>query len=290
MQRKHFLPPLIILAILLSALTASAIAEDDERFRHDIQYLIDGRITIDREVGHACTTGAVKRQQVRGYGEMTRTESVRIAPHIMRIDESSDWTTADDALRNLSVVTAIDLCARPITTADHDYDIGDYDIKEGDQISPYHPLVVSGDISVSNLTDQVWITSIESNPGEVGSFDTSYHVAYGPGPIEEIYGQLDSRGIRHFYVDDYRWWYDPDEDGGIDRGDYYVGNYFNIDQYAYTSGGEMSRYISMSSPFSGAVLVEDMNVVGMAEVRESFKLDNLEGGPLAVTLEWYDLF
>ncbi len=275
---------------MLLAMAAPVIAQDDPRIDHSIRYAVDGLISIDRQLGHACTTGAVKRQTVRGYGEMFKTETVRIAPHIITVDEETDWITASDAIRNLSVITTIDLCARPMSTAAHDYSEGDYDIKEGDIISPYHPLVVSGDLLVRPMTSQLWAASVTANPGQEGTYHSDFIAAYGPGPYEEVFGQMDEFGIVTFYEDDYRWWFDPIKVDGIDSGDHYVGNYFEIDQYAYTSGGEMTRFISMSSPFYNTLLLDDMAIVGMAEVRESFEMRNLEPGPLAITFAWYDLF
>lgn len=277
---------------MLIAMTAPVIAQDDTRIDHSIRYQLDGLISIDRELGHACTTGAVKRQTVMGYGEFNKTENVRIAPHIITVDEVSEWTTAVDAIRNLAVTTTFDLCARPKSTAAFTYEDpdGEYVINAGDVINPYHPLVVSGDLGVIDLTSQLWAASITPNPGQVAGYQSDFIAAYGPGPYEEIYGQIDDFGFITFYDDDFRWWFDPGEKDGISRGDYYVGNYFEIDQYAYTSGGEMTRFISISSPFSGALLIDDMAVVGRAEVRESFEMDNLKPGPKAITLAWHELF
>lgn len=298
MMKRFQLSAVLIPALIFIFLAAPVIAQtgnptldrEGERFSHTIQFDVSGRITIDRELGHACTTGAVKRQTVRGFGDMVRTESVRIAPHIINVDESTDWTTAEDAIRNLAVSTTIDLCSRAMSTSNQVYDEGDYNIQENDVIHTYHPLVVDGTISADRATDQVWAFYVSANPGEEGSYHSDFIAAYGPGPYEDMYGEIDELGEVTFYDDDYRWWFDSSEDDGIDRGDYYVGNYFEIDQYAYTSGGELSRYISMSSPFSGALLKEELDVIGMAEVRESFEMDNLEGGPKAITLAWYDLF
>ena len=77
---------------------------------------------------------------------------------------------------------------------------------------------------------------------------------------------------------------------GYKRGDYYVGNYFNIEQYAHTSNGFLRRFISLSNPFEPAYLEEYLEVIGMAKVREAFRMHNLKGGPKAVTLAWYELF
>lgn len=298
MKKQLQLLALLITVLIVAVLAAPVIAQtgnptldrEGERFSHTIQFKVGGKITIDRKLGQACTSGAVKTQAVRGYGEMERTESVRIAPHIINIDEVTDWSTAEDAVQNLAVSTTIDLCARAMSTANQVYDEGDYNIQENDVIHTYHPLVVDGTISADRKTDQIWATFVSANPGEEGSHHSDFIAAYGPGPYEEMYGEMDELGEVTFYDDDYRWWFDSSEDDGIDRGDYYVGNYFEIDQYAYTSDGELSRYISMSSPFSGALLEEELEVTGMAEVRESFEMDNLEGGPKAITLAWYDLF
>ncbi len=297
MQKRIFLLVILTLTLLLSLFAAPAIAED-ERFSHTIQYNISGRISIDRELGHACTTGAVKKQQVRGFGEMTKTENVRIASNIITVDEKTDWSTASDALRNLAVTTTIELCNRPMSTAAQTYSEGDYDIKIGDIIHTYHPLVVSGDFVVSPATDQIWATYISPNPGEEGSYHSNFIAAYGPGPYEAAYGYLDRDRAIAFYDEEYLWEFDlgvilqQRDDGkkGYDRGDFYVGNYFEIDQYAYTSGGEFARMISMSSPFTGALLEEELFVLGMAEVRESFEMHNLKAGKDAITLRWYELF
>lgn len=300
MGKRSRIISLALATLFFAALTAPVIAQTEtgvppldrrtERFSHTIQFNVGGRITIDRQLGHACTTGAVKRQRVRGFGEMVKSESVRIAPHIIAVDEVTDWTTADDAIRNLAVTTTIDLCSRAMSTSDQVYSEAGYNIKEGDIIHTYHPMVVDGTISASRATDQFWATSVSVNPGEEGSYHSDFIAAYGPGPYEEMFGEVDDFGVVTFYSEDYRWWFDPDEDDGIDRGDYYVGNYFEIDQFAYTSDGRLSRYISMSSPFSGTLLEEELNVTGMASVRESFEMDNLEGGPKAITLAWHELF
>ncbi len=283
--------------MLLSVLATPAVA-DDERFSHFIQYNISGEISIDRELGHACTTGAVKRQQVRGFGEMTKTENVRIASNIITVDEKTDWSTATDALRNLAVTTTIELCSRPISTATQTYSDNGYELEIGDIIHTYDPMVVSEQISVSALTRQIWATYISPNPGEEGSYHSDFIAAYGPGPYEAAYGYLDRDGTIAFYDEEYMWEYNPDvilqqrDDrlDGYDRGDFYVGNYFEIDQYAYTSGGQFSRIISMSSPFTGGVLEEELFVLGMAEVRESFEMHSLKAGKDAITLKWYELF
>lgn len=298
-----------VLAVLLFiTLAAPVIAQPDtgvpsldrmtERFSHTIQFVADGRITIDRQLGHDCTTGAVKRQTVRGFGEMVKSESVRIARRIMKVDEVTDWTTAEDAIQNLAVVTTIDLCSRAMSTASQVYEVEGLEVMPGTVFQTYNPFVVDGTIPTDRATDQRWATAVSVNPGEEGSFSSDFIAAYGPGPYEALFGEISREGIVYFYDDDFMWEYDPtvlysERDSltrGYERGDYYVGNYFEIDQFAYTSDGELRRIISMSSPFNNALLEEELHVVGMASVRDSFDMHNLQGGPKAITLAWHELF
>ncbi len=288
MQKWSF-TPLFFTLIFLLALAIPAVAEGDTRFSHRADYLIDGMIELDKQIGDPCTTGSVKYQTIRGYGRMTKSETLDIAPHIMAVEDTMDWTTAEDAVRNLEVTNTIELCARPLSAAAEAYRSDEYDIEEGDIISPYHPLVVDGLLDIRSKTSQVWANAASPNPGHEGSYAADFIAAYGPGPREEagVIGEFDEI---IFFDEDYMWWFDDFKEDGIDRGDRYVGNYFEIDQYLYTSDGETRRFISMSSPFSTALLEEEMEVIGMTEVTETFSMDNLEPGPDAITLAWYELF
>jgi len=295
-----------IIFLLITAAAAPVIAQDippvlqnpDTIFDHSIVYDIGGRISINRQLGDELSTGAVKRTTVRGYGEMTKVENVRIAANIIKVDEIADWNVPADAVGGLTVTTTIDLCSRPMATAAHVYDNNGYDIKEGDVINIYHPLVVSGDLAVNRLTDQLWAIRQVTDQGHSGHYDSDFIAAYGPGPYERKYGIIDQLGNIFYYDEDYMWTYDEgihpnDRDHrrlGYDRGDYYVGNYFDIEQFASISGGRMHRYISMSNPFENSLLTEEMSVTGSAAVRESFSNHGLIGGPKAVTLAWYELF
>ena len=290
---------MILAIMIIITITLPVIAQDDSSFSHTINYKIGGLISIDRQIGHDCSTGAVKKQTVRGYAEMTKHESVRIAKGIMKIDEQSDWSVPANALSGLTVTTTIKLCSRPMSAASQVYAFDtDNILKEGDIINPYHPLVVDGTISVSGLTSQLWATALSTIPGHTGSYYADFVAAYGPGPYEVMYGMEDQYGNIYFPDKDFIWEYDPavayfDRDHktrGYKRGKYYVGNYFNIEQYAYTSNGSLKRFISMSSPFEDTILVEDLEVIGMAAVREAFSMHNLKGGPKAITLTWYELF
>jgi hypothetical protein len=297
---------IITIVLFIFAITAPVIAQDvppvlqnpDLRFEHSIIFDIGGMISINRQLGDKISTGAVKRTTVRGYGEMTKVENVRIAANIIKIDEVTDWNVPSDAIRNLVVTTVIDLASRPMVTAAQDYDEDGYDIKEGDIINVYDPLVVLGDLEVRRLTQQLWSTRLVTNQGHTGSYHADFIAAYGPGPYEREFGIPTDEGDIFYYDEKYMWTYDrgvswtdrDDRRDGYERGDYYVGNYFSIEQYAYTSSGEMQRLISMSNPFENTLLIEELSVIGSSSVREAFDFHGLKGGPKAITLAWYELF
>jgi len=51
-------------------------------------------------------------------------------------------------------------------------------------------------------------------------------------------------------------------------------NAFFIDQRAYTSGGEMKRYIDLVCPVSGTYIYEDSEIKGYADVTDSLRMEN----------------
>lgn len=299
-------------------LATPAIAENGPSISHTIRYDVSGFISIDRTLGHECSTGAVKNQTIVGYGDLLKWENVRMVPHIISHQDETSWNVPADAVRGLTVTTTIDLCARPMMTAAENYfdlpDVftaeqlefletasleelraiqralnDDRFIIEGDLISPYHPLVVEDLISVNPKTEQIWGTRITTTPGSEGFYEVDFRAAYGPGP-REVGGVEIEPGVVIFYHPDQMWWFDSTKEDGYDKGRFYVGNYFHIDQHAYTSSGTMQRLISISSPFSFAYTYDNIRVTGQAEILEAFSMENLEAGRDARTLEWHDLF
>ncbi len=107
------------------------------------------------------------------------------------------------------------------------------------------------------LTEQIWAVSVEADPGHTGSLGMKFEAAYGDPATKD------------------------DDD--------YVGNYFNIDQHAYTSSGVTKRQIDISSPESHGYLSENMTVVGMSDVRESFSMKNYKA-ELDTVVNWWYLF
>jgi hypothetical protein len=297
---QKWLPKVVLSSLIIIIVSAAHVAaQDNTRFDHTMMFEIGGRITIDREIGQACKTGAVKNTTVRGYGEMTKYEKIKIAQNIMTVDEISDWEVPAFAIEGLTVTTTIRLCNRPMAVVAEVYKIDDdTELEVGDVINIYHPLVVDGTIKVARMTNQIWATSVMTNPDHTGSYHADFIAAYGPGPYEKMYGIEDKYGNIYFPDEEFIWTYDPivtyfnrdHRNYGYERGDYYVGNYFNIEQYAATTQGELRRYISISEPFENTLLKEELTVIGRASVREALKMHNLKGGPKAVTLAWYELF
>ena len=311
LHKNPYLNILLVLLFIL-AITGPALANDDlPRFDYTATYDVDGKIRFERVTGHECSTGAEKTQTIEGYGHLQKYEDVTISRNIIRNEETTEWTVPEDAIDGLVVTTIIDLCARPMSTADFsyiddsdlifegmdeaaaDYVYEEYGISEGDVINPYHPWVVDGKIEVSPKTEQVWAAQIATDQGHSGIYEQEFVAAYGPGPYNP--GQ----------DKDFKWWFDEDEDEkttqlqwlggedkefGIDYGDRYVGNYFEIDQYTQTTSGLTRRLISMSDPFDNLYLHEEYEVTGESEVEEAFIMEILPPGPDAITLEWYDMF
>jgi len=270
--RKSYFFHLVLIALFAIAITGPALASDLPRFEYTADYDARGKIDFERVIGHECYTGAEKTQLIKGYGNFTKSDEVKIYPHVITHKDRTDWEVPEDAVDGLTVTTVIDLCARPMTTADHDYidehellvdDVSEataeyvyehYGIQEGDLINPYHPLVVDGTIEVSPKTEQVWANQIETIPGHEGAYHADFIAAYGPGPYHPHYDEDFTWEIDRSKEGYEMWWFDETKEFGVDYGDRYVGNYFDIEQYAYTTSGEMRRLISISEPFENRFL------------------------------------
>ncbi len=308
MHKKPYLNIFLILLFIL-AITGPALANDDlPRFDYTATYDVEGKIRFERVTGHGCSTGAEKTQTIEGYGHLQKYEDVSISKNIIRNEEITEWTVPEDAIDGLVVTTIIDLCARPMSTAAHDYiedtDLlfkgideataefvyAEYGITEGDIINPYHPLVVDGTIEVNPMTDQVWAAQIATDQGHSGIYEQEFVAAYGPGPYHPRAGDDFSWSLDKSKKGVDLWWHSDKKEFGIDYGDRYVGNYFEIDQYTHTTSGLTRRLISMSNPFDNLYLHEEYEVTGMSEVEEAFTMEILPPGPDAITLEWYDMF
>lgn len=97
---------LILVALLFAA---SAFAQDS--MFHEAEYHMDGRIDFKQQVGDDQGTGAKRKQTIAGEGEMNKAlQSVQISGKLT-MEDTQDWTTAENAAQNLTVTSAIELCA-----------------------------------------------------------------------------------------------------------------------------------------------------------------------------------
>ena len=129
---------------------------------------------------------------------------------------------------------------------------------------------------VNPLTSQIWAVQVSADPGFSGNLHQDFEAAYGFwAGADDYLGNGDNA-----------WSFD---NGDVVRGPDYVGNYFNIDQFARTSMGTVQRFIDISSPWSGAYLYEDMSIVGTSEIEEAFSMENIAPGADIIG-DWWDIF
>ena len=355
---------LALAVVFVLAFAVPAFAQD---MTHNATYKMDGTISLVKQVGHVCNTGAQMNQNIGGQGEMEKVMNTAQIQGRITVDDSNDFVTAEDAVNNLFVRSGVQLCAPgkhtasatertylaenwgPLTThASHidgqtvrdlgpnpvwlETDSWDYipDATElywngfagmnlAEQLlawaqglgSPQLEATVTAlttqrerEIFIAThaddlpglaaflqytewgytpLTNQIWAARVEANPGEVGQLSQDFEAAYGP---------FDGAGITATHAgfnDEWGFGTRAGYPWGFTRGVDYVGNYFNMDQFAYTSGGQTMRYINISSPFSHALVFEDMSVTGMAEIEDVFVMDNIRPGE-AATPDWWDMF
>ena len=139
---------------------------------------------------------------------------------------------------------------------------------------------------IDGLTDQIWAVRVEAEPGHTGTLEQNFEAAYGSygGVIVDPEASIPSDGS-----DD--WFFQLDSDGVWEAvvGDDYVGNYFNIEQLAATSKGTVQRFISVSSPWSHAMVEENTTATGTVEIQEAFVMENIKPGNQVVS-DWWGLF
>jgi len=335
-----------ILAVTLAVVFVLAFAAPvfaQANMTHNAVYKMDGSIDLEKQVGHLCNTGAEMKQTIKGEGVMDKVMDVAMQRWKVTVSDQNDWVTAEDAVRNLTVTSAIELCAPPkyeatasefvyspkvgwqklsertyIPSAFEMYEVGLRERSLRSQALAAHmdnPNLQAEILAMTpaelrayvaehepeihryttleydKVSDQIWAVQVAADPGFSGNIHQNFEAAYGPygGYIEDP--EADLPAAVNFADGDNFWFFQLDEDGvrRVERGDDYLGNYFNIDQMARTSQGVVRRYIDISSPFSHAYLYEDMEVVGMAEIEEAFAMNNIPPGEEA-TPDWWDLF
>ena len=272
-----------IVAVSLAVIFTLALATPAfGSMEHEATYKWEGTIDFSQQAGHLCNTGAEMQQRITGQGAMEKAKNVYMEEGLITVEDSNDWVTAPDAIRNLTVTSAIMLCAPAKTVyEDEPYNsdfYGYYDDLEDDSGKDY---------ATDAISDQVWAVQVSADPGYSGQIDMAFEAAYSPWVYEDD-SDADMEPWRSawFEGDVYEAWPGFEQQ---DMGPWFAGNYFNIEQFSRTSQGTHRRHIDISSPWSHAYLTETMTVTGMSEVWEAFSMDNLTAGDEVGQL-WWELF
>ncbi len=274
--------------ITLAIIFTLSVALPAFAFQHEATYKFDGTIDFSSTAGHFCNTGAQMEQRISGQGTMTKTKDVYMEEGLITVSDNNDWVTAPDAVRNLTVTTAIKLCAPAKYTYDGSENAA---TASSDVMFPYDGagnLVADDTNSNWNaLTDQIWAVSVSPDPGFSGQLDMAFEAANSNNFWDSKDDAINANSAYNgaWYTSPYDDW----DYKGTAAGPWFAGSYFNIEQFSRTSQGTHRRYIDISSPWNHGYLKETMTVVGMSEVWEAFSMDNLPAGDEVGSL-WWELF
>ena len=301
---------IVAVALAVIFVMALAVPAFAQVMTHGVTYEMDGTIDYKRQAGHLCNTGAEHKQTIVGTGEMSKTSSIAMIPGRLTMEDTNDYVAGETSL---TVTSVIELCAPPkYTYEDTDVDGNTFEgvvspmamYTEKDQprmwygtsaLAPHWKGTenyddVPGYGNWEAVSSQIWAVQVSADPGYSGNLHQDFEAAYGPyvghgGTVAAADATFPAA------KDSGKWGWQETAVGGITAavGADYVGNYFNIDQYARTSMGEVKRFIDVSSPWSHAYLMEDMSVVGKSDIQEAFDMTNLAPGADIPGL-WYDLF
>ena len=295
-----------IVAVALAVVFVMALAAPAFAMTHTATYEMDGVIDFEKQAGHLCNTGAEMKQTISGEGQMSKVMDVAISPGVLTVDDANDWVAGETSL---TVTSVWELCAPPKYTYEGDkihpstmynpelgnqpdqWFLGEYTgltDAERDTLEGTNPIYAQDWDAVS---PQIWAAQVEADPGYSGNLHQSGEAAYGPfwgdDGVQDYEDGWDDGEVNRSNT----WRWQEDSDGLLEAavGVDYVGNYFVMDQHARTSQGTVQRYIDISSPWTGAYLMEDMSVVGASEIDEAFSMENLPTGEDTVT-DWWVLF
>ena len=304
---KRSIVAVTLAVVFVMALAAPAFAQS---MTHTSTYEMDGTIDYKRQAGHLCNTGAEHKQTIVGDGEISKTSSIAMIPGRLTMEDTNDYVAGETGL---TVTSVIELCAPPKYTYDNDAYEGVVSpmamYRDADQPRTWYgqdgaidgeDFAYAGWEGTRNywdnpdygnweaVSDQIWAVQVAADPGYSGNLHQDFEAAYGPYIGQET--PADAEATFPTAADSDGWgWQDSTAGEVASVGIDYVGNYFNIDQHARTSMGEVKRFIDISSPWSHAYLHEDMSVVGQSDIEEAFDMTNLAPGADVPGL-WYDLF
>ncbi len=304
MKRTFVAVALAVIFVL--ALAAPAFAS----MNHTATYELDGTINFKKQAGHACNTGGVLKQTIAGSGKMDKLMDVAMVPGKLTVADQNDWVAGATPL---TVTSVWELCTPPKYTYEGRDALGRKVVAPVDTlhamygpsvnqpayayIGERHNMAISGTTVAQlakyydwdALTGQIWAVQVQADPGFSGNLHQKGEAAYGP-----FWAGLKAHDSAwtvapNSYTDTWRWETDKDNVIGRGIGKDYVGDYFNMEQFARTSQGTLKRYIDISSPWSHAYLMQDMTIVGKSEVKEGFSMPNQAAGK-DVPKDWWRLF
>jgi hypothetical protein len=193
--KKRTFVAVALAVVFVLALAAPAFAQD---MSHSATYNLDGDISLEKQVGHLCNTGAEMKQTIYGQGKMEKVMDVYMEQGLVTVADTNDWVTAPDAVRNLTVTSVIELCAPPKYTYDDDeftgvvhpwamycedvpltwygWDAGD-DFFLGD---PWGNTANIDDSQWDAVSKQIWAVQVEAAAGFSGNLHQNFEAAYGP--------------------------------------------------------------------------------------------------------------
>ena len=289
----------------------------------------DGVYDWELQAGHLCNTGGELKQTIMGSGELSKVMTTAQIPGRLTVSDVNDFIAGETALTVTSVIelcappkytytdTVEDVYHYPSDglrdiTMTAPVSLPTMYLADGWQVPakwvgipgfplgdgfPEEDVFLDGftGVNMENwaammgwdaVSDQIWAAQVQADPGFSGNLHQDFVAAEGPYS-GDYYGAAETMGKGDH--DKWAWQDSADTEFGTLLGKNYVGSYFEIDQMARTSMGEVKRFIDISSPWSHAYVYQDMSAVGQSEIQEAFAMNNLAAGGDIVGL-WYDLF
>ena len=304
-MKKTLLVLLVVVFVLALATPAFATGS----MTHNGYVKGDGEIIRwDKQAGHLCNTGAQAVKRSRGVGVMDNEFSITMVKGKLTVVDNHDFVSRAGTTNPMYVSTLIKLCTPPkYTYTGWQLDLHDPmtpKVKGFKVTAPVAPqaIYVPGGVSMPRswtqngwvgvdyrdrakagaweaLTLQVWYAKVQADPGALGTLKQNFEAAYGP--YKGGAGVASAEDVSPSNT----WAWNLTGTAPV-PGTTFVGDYFKMTQTASTPSGKVDRYISISTPWSGSYLHEDMEFKGLVEVVESFNLVNIGAGVDTPRLPW----
>jgi len=297
----------VLVVVFVLALAAPAFAIGS--MNHSGSVKSDAEIVKwDKVAGHKCNTGARAEKVVRGVGEMNNEFNITMVKGKLTVVDNHAFVSRAGTTNPIFVQTRIDLCTPPkytYTGMQFELDLPGLANKgKGFAVTaPVAPqaIYVPGEQSPRSwmgdagwlgtdyldrarsgnwtaLSQQTWYARVEADAGALGVLNQNFDAAYGPFNATQF-------ASPELVTPSNTWAWNLTGTAPV-AGVTFVGDYFRMTQEAMTPSGKVDRYIDISSPWSGAYLYEDMEMVGLVDVMETFSVINIAAGVDTPRLPW----